>query len=477
MRQGAGSSLVSLAGAALAGGGGLLITWFAALALDADQAGAFFTSTSLFLLLATVAKLGTPTAAVYFINRERALYDVYRHSFLPPAVCSLFASAALLVFADRFPDPDIARVLAVFLPLAVVTDILLSVTRGFHSMGPTVLVDKIGRTALQVALLGAVAFTVRTPEAAAAAWVVPYLPASIMAAWALHRMPSPRYDAALPAREYWSFTGPRAAASVVQIALQRLDIVLVAALAGLKAAALYTVATRFLVVGQMVSGAIGQALQPRIAANLSRPARLTALYQESTGWIIALTWPLYLAIALLADRYLGLFGAEYQSPEARLTIWILVPAIMIASSCGIVDTVLAMAGKTSWQFYNVSLALAVNTALNLALIPSLSIVGAAVAWSAALLAKNLLPVLQLRHRGHRPWNGGTVRLMLGLLAAFALTLALGRISPLLQDVGTLLALGLWGIMTVGYTRRTLTDSDPRRHHERKKAARHGQELH
>src|SRR4029077_13616499 len=66
------------------------------------------------------------------------------------------------------------------------------------------------------------------------------------------------------ARGFWRFTAPRALASVAQIVIQRLDIVLVAFMRGPVEAAIYTAATRFLVVGQLANAAISMAAQPQM---------------------------------------------------------------------------------------------------------------------------------------------------------------------------------------------------------------------
>lgn len=189
VRRSAGSSLVSLLGAAAAGGGGILVSWLVARALSPTAAGAFFTSTSLFLLLASIARLGTPTSVVYWIASKRkaaqlgALGDIYRNAFLAPLVGAGACSLLLLTFASYLPNPTLAAILAAVLPLAVVSEILLAAGRGFNRMGPTVAIEKIGRTLSQVVLLAvvAVAFSGNL-TATTLAWSMPYLPAALLAA-------------------------------------------------------------------------------------------------------------------------------------------------------------------------------------------------------------------------------------------------------------------------------------------------------
>uniref|UniRef100_UPI0018E5346C polysaccharide biosynthesis C-terminal domain-containing protein n=1 Tax=Glycomyces dulcitolivorans TaxID=2200759 RepID=UPI0018E5346C len=182
------------------------------------------------------------------------------------------------------------------------------------------------------------------------------------------------------------------------------------------------------------SGAVGQSVQPRAAAAMAAgaPASARALYQESTAWIVALTWPVYLAVGLLADWYLRLFGGGYATDEARLVVWVLVPAMMVGSACGVVDSMLSMAGKTSWQLIDVSISLVVNVGLNLALIPTMGVVGAAIAWSAAVLVNNLVPLAQLWHAfGLHPFGALTRRALLAAGLGFGvLPLAAAPFGPL-----------------------------------------------
>ncbi|MFC3491298.1 MATE family efflux transporter [Glycomyces rhizosphaerae] len=469
LRGTARGGLVNLVGAAVSGLGGLAVTWLAAVALSPAEAGAFFAATSVFLLAGAIARLGTPTGLVYWVarlhknGRDGAVGSVLRLGLWPAAIVSTATAFGLLLAAPMFTHPDLVRLLAVFLPASVAMEALLAATRGYRLMGPSVVIDKLGRTAAQLIGLAAIALAgTASALTITFAWVVPYLPAALAAGWYLlrrHRRsrPDPGFPDRVSARAFWGFTAPRAAAGVAQLGLQRLDIIMVAALAGLGPAAVYTVATRFVIVGQMVSGAVGQSVQPRAAAAMAagEPASARALYQASTAWIVALTWPVYMSVGLLADWYLRLFGGEYVNGDARLVVWILVPAMMFSSACGVVDSMLAMAGKTSWQLIDVSISLLVNVGLNLALIPSMGVVGAAIAWSAAVLVNNLIPLAQLwRTFGLHPFGALTRRALL------ATGLGFGVLPPAVMPLGplwttaALAAAGLaWAVALLRYRTR------------------------
>ena len=68
-------STLNLAGAAVAAAATLGVTVLVARAFSRPVAGAFFTATSLFLIVEMVASLGAYTGLVYFIPRLRATGD------------------------------------------------------------------------------------------------------------------------------------------------------------------------------------------------------------------------------------------------------------------------------------------------------------------------------------------------------------------------------------------------------------------
>lgn len=423
-------SALNLAGAAVASLASVTVVAVVTRGFPRHDAGIFFSATSLFLFLLTVTKLGTDTGLVYFIARFRSLGAVQRigsclrSALTPVAGASTLAAVVLFVFAEPVStvlvpaDPatlaPMLRALAVFLPFAALSDSLAAATRGYRKMTPTVLVDRIGRQVGQLGLVALVAFAAQK-WMLPLAWAGPYLPAALIgwlwlstlrrggerAASADEPVGAGAGSADEPASDhdprFWRFTLPRALASVAQTAIQRLDIIMVAALLGPAPAAIYTAATRFLSVGRLGSQAISLALQPRLSELLARGDRVTTntIYQTATMWLVAITWPFYLLVANFAPWILGLFGTGYET-GSNVTI-LLAITMLGATACGMVSIVLIMAGKSSWNLANTALALGVNIGLNFLLIPWFGIFGAALAWTATILVSNLVPLCQVAY--------------------------------------------------------------------------------
>jgi O-antigen/teichoic acid export membrane protein len=419
------------------------------------EAGIFFSATSLFLLLMAVGQLGTGTGLVYFISRARALGDVrmlsvyLRTASVPVLAFSLAMSVALVAFAPQVADlttdgdpghlAGYLRVLGLFLPVACLCQVALSATRGLKTMRPSAYVDHIARPVLQLALVGGVAI-VASANLLALAWVVPYLPALILVwlAWRrqhariMQRSEQDTDTTAAPppgtAGRFWKFTSPRALALSGQMAMQRVDIVLVAALRGPVEAAVYAAATRFLVLGQLGNQAVATAVQPRIGGALARndDALGRRLYGTSTAWLILITWPVYLMFAAFGPFLLSVFGSGYRAGAPALLLLSL--AMLVATGCGMVDMVLNMAGRTTWTLANTMFAVILMLGLDLWLIPELGVLGAAIGWSVSRTLANLVPLtlLGVTMRIH-PFGRPFAAAVAAAVACYAVLPLLGRV--------------------------------------------------
>ncbi|HLL66167.1 MAG TPA: polysaccharide biosynthesis C-terminal domain-containing protein [Micromonosporaceae bacterium] len=424
--------VANLAATGFAGVSGLAVTWLVARSLGTAEAGAFFSATASFVLGAALGKLGSQTSLVYWPARLRArgehgaLGRCLRLGLTPVALASVAVAAGLWVAAGFASSPVYAGqlgILAFAVPAAALGDALLAATRGYRVLRPTVALDRLLRPGLQLVLLGGLFLAgAGSPALFAAAWAAPYLPVALLAGYALaraHRTElarAPAHTATLGAGPYWRFTGPRAVASIAQLALQRVDVLLVAALAGLAPAALYAVAGRFVVLGQLVNQSLSQAVQPRLAERLATRdiPGANALYRRSTARLVVLTWPLYLCVAGYPTVYLGLFGNSYRAGAA--IVGVLAVTMLAATACGMVDMVLAMGGRTWANLASAGTALVVLLAVDAVLIPRLGAVGAAYGLAAAVLTNNLLPLLQV-WRGLRVHPFGRATLVGAGLAA------------------------------------------------------------
>ena len=399
--------------------------------LDAGAAGTFLETVSLFTILSLSALLGADAGLVRAIPRLRQsgragdIRATIRVALVP--VAAFAAVAAVVVYALA---PEIAHVffdhahreagaadirsVIPLLPIAAVMTVALAGTRAFGTMVPYVLVQNIALPATRVVVVLAVVAAGLGGTAVALAWSVPLAAGGATALLVLSRLvggtggiESGATAARAIAAGFWRFAAPRALAYAFEVVVLSLDVLLVGALASTRKAAVYAAATRLASLGTFLLQAISRPLSPQFSALLARGEvqRTRALYQLSTWWVMALAWPAYLTFATFAPLILRVFGHAYQAGATALLI--LSVGYLFVLGSGNVTPLLLMAGKSSWNLANSAFGLALNIALNLALIPRVGIAGAAVAAAVTMTAMNLAAVVELRFLiGLRPFGRG-----------------------------------------------------------------------
>jgi O-antigen/teichoic acid export membrane protein len=413
--------------------------------LGAEGTGAFYEAVALSLILSSAAALGSDVGLTRMVPRYRALgrvRDLRRG--LRVGLVPVLAAGTLLGLLSYAFAPELAevfsrhgetaqltafiRVFALFVPVLALSLAVFATTRGFATMRPTVYLDKVLRPALQplAVLLAILAGAGST--AIALAYLGPYLPALaaglVWTALLLRRAERPREGAPAvqPARplgrllgEYWRFTGPRGLAAIFQTTSLWLNTLLIGALRSVKEAGVYAASTRYLTMAAMAAVAIRQVLAPKLSELLARRSteRAAASFQTTTCWMVALNWPIYLALLTFGPALLQLFGRDFAGGAVVLVV--LSATMLLATAVGPVDVVLLMGGRSSWNLLNTLVSLAANLALSFALTPRYGLAGAAVAFAVGILLNNLLPLVQVwRSMGLHPFGPGT-----GVAAALA----------------------------------------------------------
>ncbi|KRF13759.1 hypothetical protein ASG90_13035 [Nocardioides sp. Soil797] len=431
--------------------------------LSGIEAGILFTTTSIFFLANSVGQLGTQTGLVYFLphhvgtGREDLVRGYLREALVVVTALAIAMALAACVLRDQissaiFSDPatadkasDYLVPLAVMLPFMAIEFVSLAASRGLGTMRDYSLVELVTRPSLQLLLI--IGVLIVGPQhlfsgAMASAWALPYMLAAAIAARLIWRRVrnfprAPTWRAFPDRRIFWKYTAPRGATNVAQSAMQRFDIVLVAALAGPVEAAVYAAATRFIVLGQMVVNAINLAAQPGVAAALGREDVEAArhIYRTSTVWLMLITWPMYLTLLVGSPVLLQAFGSGYSTGESVIVVLAL--AMLISTALGQVDMVLAMSGRTSWNLLNALLALATLVAVDLVMIPGHGALGAAIGWGAAILVRNVAALIQVWLAvGMHPFGGSS--LLVATLSTLTFAIIGGGTMTLLgENVGSI----------------------------------------
>jgi len=415
--------------------------------------GAFVSAMGLFTVLSNTAELGADTGLVRTISRLRALdrvRDIRKTIFvavIPPLVIGSLFGVAMWLWAPELAHifgkgkgseqiAEFARWMAPFLPAGGVVLVLLSATRGFGTMVPTVTVDRLGRPFVQVALaLGLIVLAGghhANHGLIALSWAVPQLIGAVIGLWWLWGLllKAERRDRRLNGRrrsrpttvlaeKFWRFTAPRGLAGIFQIVVLWLNTLLVGRLADTAKAGIFNAATRYITAGLMVGVAVQHVAGPKLSELMAQKSwdRARGVYQTTTAWLMVATWPLYFTFALFAPTLLRVFGHGFKGGAGALEVLGL--TMLVATAVGTVDMVLLMGGKSSWNLANTVVGLTSNIVLNFVLIPRYGGTGAAIAWSSSILFTNLAPLIQVwKFLGMHPFGRGFPKVVLAAGAAY-----------------------------------------------------------
>lgn len=478
LRQVARGGAFGLVGAGVSAVSGFLLVVAVTNGYDAEAAGTFFSLTSAFLLLTAFTSLGADTGMARFMlryetqGRRGDILPTLRAAMWPTMALSLLVALGVVLGAAPLLEAlglegdeatEALVVLAALVPFATYNTLALAATRAFGRIRPTVMIDKILRPAAQPALIALIALSGSGLLLLTVAWSVPYAIAAVASLVLLRRFLDRRdvrgheatTDTRALASDFWRFTWPRSIARISQMAIQRADILIIAALRSPAEAALYTAATRFVALGQFGTQATQQVLQPKFTALIAADDHdnLRSVHQVSTAWNIILAWPLYLAVAAGPLAYLGLFGEGYATSDATLVVLLMSLGMLFSVATGPVDTLLLMSGRSTLSLVNSLVALAIDLVLCFVLIPDLGIVGAAIGWAVAVTVRSALAVVQTRSALGIASFGPAVRIAIAAnVLCFGLPLAVlsALLTPGLLGMGLLVlavlplyALALW----------------------------------
>lgn len=468
----------NLIGAMVYGLSGFVLLVVLNRSLGVRAAGVVVVAIAIFNIVTVTAGIGTSTGLVRSISTLRATHRAQeipaaiRIALVPVTALSLAVTAVLWLSAPALADvfangsradevSGVLRAMVVFVPFATLHAVVVQATRGFDTMLPQVLIEKIGRSLSLPIVAGGSAAIGMGPRGVGAAWAASNVVALALSGVSLYRRVhraiattegSPARATSAMRREFWAYTGPRAVAQTSNVVINWFDTVLVGAILSTTAAGIYASGTRYLLPGLFAADALVQVISPRLSALLStnRRAEATALVQVVGGWQVAVMWPMYLVTLLFPTPLLSIFGDEVVQAKGALVA--LSIAMLISSPVGPAGAVILMAGRSRQAMFDTLVVLVVNIGGNLLLVPRHGLTAAGIVWGASIVVAAALHGWQTNRMGLR----ATGRPAFVAMALAAATIgAVGLVARLLVGDavdgllvtcsigGVLYAAGLW----------------------------------
>ncbi|TDC80798.1 lipopolysaccharide biosynthesis protein [Micromonospora sp. KC606] len=408
--------MVGLAGAAVNGLLGFVLTVVIVRGLGPAGSGAMFTAIGVVAIMGVLCCAGADTALVWMLPRRTPGRDGDAARLLPVALAPTLLLAVAVAatgvacsgaLAPVLFDPGAAegkgllRLAFAGLPVVVAMTVLLAAVRAVRPVAALVAVQYVLVPAARPALVLAALAAGAGVTIAFAGWLAPVALAVLACAALLLRPLGLTAGARLrPAgedwRTLWGFALPRAASATIDASSMWLTVLLTAALADQAEAGVIGAVGRYALAGLLIMHGLRVAVAPQLSRLLGqgRTVEAAAVYRRITMVIIGFSWPGYLLLAIFAPGFLRLFGAEFTTGATAMAL--LAGAMMVNSGTGIVQTLLLMSGSSGQHLLAAATGLLLNVGLAVALIPAHGALGAAVAWTAGILAENVLATLAAR---------------------------------------------------------------------------------
>ncbi len=228
--------------------------------------------------------------------------------------------------------------------------------------------------------------------------------------------------------------------AAVDFALSQTDKIVLGYYLAPKQVGIYAVAMALVGFVPIALQSVNQIFSPIIAelhADGNR-ALLQRLYATLTKWIVILTIPLALTIAIFARPLMGIFGAGFLPGATVLVIGAM--GQLINCGVGSVGFLLMMSGHQLEMIKIQAVNAALLIGLSVLLVPRMGMTGAAVASAITVVTTNLWSLISVRRKLKVfPYHAGYLKLVLPTALSLGLLLALSHAAVkhalVLEDCG------------------------------------------
>jgi O-antigen/teichoic acid export membrane protein len=361
------------------------------------------------------------------------------------AVALALALAAPTI-ASAYDHPDLEAVLRATAVALAAQSIFMLYRHGLNAIGATQAMLRLvlGESAIEAVAVVGFAVAGGTAAAAMSGRAVGFLVGTALGFVLLRRRLGPlSTPSAATARSLAAYGLTLAVADGAFLLFTQIDVLLIGALRSASDVALFEAPARLLVVAGYLGYAVALSVAPRLARGEPSQARATLtgavrLVSTAQGAIL-LVW-----LALIVPNAVRIFGARYE-PSGDVLL-VLSPYLLLAGAAPLTSLAATYAGAGRLVVVASCAALAVNAAIDVALLGSHGILVAAVATDVAFALFVALLV-----RGCAATFGfdlgraaaGGARLLLALVPAVVVLGGLLAVGPVAAAAGLLPALGLY----------------------------------
>lgn len=375
-----------------------------------NAAGVYFLSFSILILLTTISRLGVDNVALRLVSagvatgKQEEAGRVFSNGTVICSLASLVIGTATFFLAgfianNLFSLPELApvlRVMSVSVPLFALSLFSAEALKGLNAIWCSLLIQDKGVIVPLVFLIlitlcsgdnGATCAATALFFACATAFFVGLM------CWRKYYGPTPIRVDWPGCRNLLTNGAPLLVAATLNIGMPYISTLILGVWADSADVALFSAACQLATSVALILIAANNVIAPRLAAYYATDKRhkLIPFTLKSGFYLFLLTTPVVIFLLLFGDHVLSLYGAEFADGDAALGI--LAMAQLIGVAMGPVGYLLMMTNNESMLRNSVVLSAIVNITLNILLIPSFGVLGAAVATGCGIVTFNIASLI------------------------------------------------------------------------------------
>lgn len=373
-----------------------------------ELAGTVFFCVALGIFLSLLARLGLDIACLKTIS---SLQDERQRSYFDRALmlCALMNIPAFLiglavVYFSKTTQPYFAHAAVLFAVTALGLSLLSIASETLKAKHKTS-EGLFWQTAFQPALtLFLVAITGNDLTTVVTCFVASYGLAILGSIWrARTSLPSSGSEPALGWRAMLVLCVPLMLIAIMNSIIELSDTLLLGVLRSASEVSVYYIAAKIAALSTTLLFIINGTIAPDISKRWARNDRAGAfaIVRKYSRFMLALALMILLAIGLLREYILAVFGPEYRE-QGVYPLLVLAVGYFFVLAAGPLGIFMTMTGNHRRYLHNNITACVINLVLNLILIPRYGVNGACFATAVALAIKNTLLYVQFKNIERSP---------------------------------------------------------------------------
>ena len=194
-------------------------------------------------------------------------------------------------------------------------------------------------------------------------------------------------------KEILLISSPMLLISGMHLVMSQADIIIIGMYMSEKDVGIYAIAIKITLLTSFVLNAVNSVVSPKFSQyyHANDMVALKKTVKDSSNLIFYSTFPILIILLMFSKYILGIFGEEFK--EAYFILFIVLFGQIINILFGAIDNFLSMTGNQIFFQYILIFGLIINVLLNLLLIPSYGLIGAAIATTISFVIWKVLAII------------------------------------------------------------------------------------